>query len=163
MSFVVFARKSLPAAITKTLLCVRTRPRGKAFLLIGIFLLGHCRYPTAGSSSCAEAQPLYTNYPHGICVAHNGNLTNTDALETLVRDKYMRHINTDSDSELLLNIFAEEMAQQAKLGEDKDDKDKVFSSISNVLQNCEGGEDDPPFVLRIFPTPRHELSLPDPY
>ena len=101
--------------------------------------LGHCRYPTTGSSSCAEAQPLYTNYPHGICVAHNGNLTNTDALETLVRDKYMRHINTDSDSELLLNIFAEEMAQQAKLGEDKDDKDKVFSSISNVLQNCEGG------------------------
>mmetsp|Transcript_35132 Transcript_35132/g.76173 ORF Transcript_35132/g.76173 Transcript_35132/m.76173 type:complete len:647 (-) Transcript_35132:289-2229(-) len=76
--------------------------------------LGHVRYPTAGGSSCAEAQPLYTNYPHGICVAHNGNLTNTDELEGLVRDTYSRHINTESDSELLLNIFAESMAVQAK-------------------------------------------------
>ena len=108
--------------------------------LIGNMAIGHTRYSTTGSSHIGNAQPLTVDCSRGqIAIAHNGNLTNTDALETLVRDKYMRHINTDSDSELLLNIFAEEMAQQAKLGEDKDDKDKVFSSISNVLQNCEGG------------------------
>lgn len=55
--------------------------------LRGNFGLGHVRYPTAGSNSCAEAQPLYTNYPYGICVAHNGNVTNTRELTTELRDK----------------------------------------------------------------------------
>jgi amidophosphoribosyltransferase len=75
--------------------------------------VGHVRYPTAGSSSCAEAQPLYTNYPHGICVAHNGNLTNTDELHSRMT-KSQRHVNTDSDSELLLNLFAETLTTQEK-------------------------------------------------
>jgi amidophosphoribosyltransferase len=77
--------------------------------------LGHCRYPTAGSSSCsAEAQPLYTNYPYGICVAHNGNITNTEQLASYLHDQYDRHVNTDSDSELLLNLFAEQLTQQTR-------------------------------------------------
>ena len=113
--------------------------------------LGHVRYPTAGSSSCAEAQPLYTNYPFGICVAHNGNLTNTEELEGLVRDGMMRHVNTESDSELLLNIFAESMAEQAKRASegatgttgdalaDRITKSEVFAAITKVLTTCKGG------------------------
>ena len=109
--------------------------------------LGHVRYPTAGSSSCAEAQPLYTNYPFGICVAHNGNLTNTAELEGLVRDGMMRHVNTESDSELLLNIFAEAMADQAKavgassgaVLADSIGKAEIFAAISKVLTTCAGG------------------------
>ena len=101
--------------------------------------LGHVRYPTAGSSSCAEAQPLYTNYPFGICVAHNGNLTNISELESMVRDKYLRHINTESDSELLLNIFAESMAEQATLHKEDDIVKQVFAAITTVLTTCKGG------------------------
>lgn len=102
--------------------------------LSGNFGLGHVRYPTAGSSSCAEAQPLYTNYPYGICVAHNGNLTNTAELSVEVQEKNMRHINTDSDSELLLNIFADGMA--TKRG---DMVDTVFGAMEQVMSKCEGG------------------------
>jgi len=100
--------------------------------------LGHVRYPTAGSSSCAEAQPLYTNHPYGICVAHNGNLTNTDKLATYMQ-KSQRHANTDSDSELLLNLFAESMASRGKLSTNDNMVNKVFSSIENVMEQCEGG------------------------
>jgi amidophosphoribosyltransferase len=78
--------------------------------LRGYVGLGHFRYPTAGSSSCAEAQPLHTNYPHGICVVPNGDLINTDILYQR-DDCQQRHVNTDSDSELLLNSFAEFMTK----------------------------------------------------
>lgn len=103
--------------------------------------LGHVRYPTAGSSSCAEAQPLYTNSPYGICVAHNGNLTNTESLAEYVRDKLQRHVNTDSDSELLLNTFAENLASRCSGGKPKgeDMVDVIFSSIEGVISKCEGG------------------------
>jgi len=104
--------------------------------------LGHVRYPTAGSSSCAEAQPLYTNYPFGICVAHNGNLTNTDELEKLVRDGMRRHVNTESDSELLLNIFAESMADVANRADAAGRtiaKGDVFEAVTRVLTTCKGG------------------------
>jgi amidophosphoribosyltransferase len=105
--------------------------------------LGHVRYPTAGSSSCAEAQPLYTNYPYGICVAHNGNLTNTDSLYKEMEHK-QRHVNTDSDSELLLNVFAEFLTKHEKEKENGTNGSNsmveiVFASCSDVMQQCKGG------------------------
>ena len=126
--------------------------------------VGHVRYPTAGSSSCAEAQPLYTNYPYGICVAHNGNLTNTEELSKVVDDQIVsikndirgsasiespschsslklsflqRHVNTDSDSELLLNIFAEALVKANKSGESM--REAIFSAINYVMSTCKGG------------------------
>jgi amidophosphoribosyltransferase len=105
--------------------------------------LGHVRYPTAGSSSCAEAQPLYTNYPHGICVAHNGNLTNTDELYKQMIKK-QRHVNTDSDSEILLNYFAESLNKHQRISIDDVDKEKatvdaVFDTCTDVMKQCRGG------------------------
>ena len=67
--------------------------------------IGHCRYPTAGSSSSAEAQPFYVNSPFGIALAHNGNLTYADKLRKRIFKDDLRHVNTSSDSEILLNIF----------------------------------------------------------
>lgn len=100
--------------------------------------VGHVRYPTAGSSSCAEAQPLYTNYPYGICVAHNGNLTNTSELAKVIRDEVMRHVNTDSDSELLLNIFAEALVK-AKSTKDLNMTQAIFTAMTSVMTQCKGG------------------------
>jgi len=105
--------------------------------------LGHVRYPTAGTSSCAEAQPLYTNYPHGICVAHNGNLTNTHELYSQMIEK-QRHVNTDSDSEILLNYFAESLNKHQRNSSGTEDKDKaivdaVFKTCTDVMQQCRGG------------------------
>ena len=99
--------------------------------------VGHVRYPTAGSSSCAEAQPLYTNYPHGICVAHNGNLTNTDALYASMASK-QRHVNTDSDSELLLNIFAESLNKN-QVTHKEDLIEAVFATCKETMQQSKGG------------------------
>ena len=101
--------------------------------------IGHCRYPTAGSSSCAEAQPLYTNYPYGICVAHNGNITNTHELTTYLQKEVGRHVNTESDSELLLNIFAEAMTQQDKTGQQQPIQETVFQAMEYVMGKCKGG------------------------
>ena len=98
--------------------------------------IGHCRYPTAGSSSCAEAQPLYTNYPYGICVAHNGNITNTHELTAYLQDEVGRHVNTESDSELLLNLFAEAMTKQET---GKSMKETVFHAVETVMEKCKGG------------------------
>lgn len=98
--------------------------------------VGHVRYPTAGSSSCAEAQPLYTNYPYGICVAHNGNLTNTEALYKDMAVK-QRHVNTDSDSELLLNLFAESLNKHQSKQENM--LEAVFDTCKEIMQQCKGG------------------------
>lgn len=105
--------------------------------------LGHVRYPTAGSSSCAEAQPLYTNFPHGICVAHNGNLTNAEELAEHCRNDLGRHINTDSDSEVLLNIFADSLIRMEKKEEGGSDNcdmvETIFAAVETIMKSCKGG------------------------
>lgn len=103
--------------------------------LTGNVGIGHVRYPTAGCSSSAEAQPLYVNTPYGICLAHNGNLTNATALKDEIFLTDRRHLNTDSDSEVLLNIFANELQRIGKLRLCPDD---IFEAVSAVHKRCHG-------------------------
>lgn len=98
--------------------------------------IGHVRYPTAGSSSSAEAQPFYVNSPYGITLAHNGNLTNADELQGDLYREDLRHINTSSDSEVLLNVFAHELHSLGKLRIDEKD---VFKAVAAVHQRSRGG------------------------
>ena len=103
--------------------------------LYGNMGIGHVRYPTAGCESSAEAQPFYVNSPYGISLAHNGNLTNSDKLKQELFQEDLRQINTDSDSEILLNVFAHELQQQGKLKMDIDD---VFKAVAGVHKRCKG-------------------------
>ncbi len=98
--------------------------------------IGHCRYPTAGSSSEEEAQPFYVNAPFGITLAHNGNLTNQAALKEELFRNDRRHINTDSDSEVLLNVLAHEI-QEAADGYNLN-TDAVFKAVSAVHRRVRG-------------------------
>ncbi|MBM94901.1 MAG: amidophosphoribosyltransferase [Oceanospirillaceae bacterium] len=104
--------------------------------LVGNMGIGHVRYPTAGSSSSAEAQPFYVNSPYGIVLAHNGNLTNTADLSEDIYREDLRHINTTSDSEVLLNIFAHELQEQKQL---KPTPESVFEAIKKVHKRIRGG------------------------
>ena len=103
--------------------------------LRGTMGIGHVRYPTAGCSSSAEAQPFYVNSPYGITLAHNGNLTNTEVLKKQLFMDDQRHLNTNSDSEILLNVFAHELQQLKKLRIDASD---VFKAVSAVHRRCKG-------------------------
>ncbi|MGP4843183.1 amidophosphoribosyltransferase [Marinobacter sp. 1Y8] len=103
--------------------------------LAGNVGIGHVRYPTAGSASSAEAQPFYVNSPYGITLAHNGNLTNADDLSRDLFRTDLRHINTNSDSEVLLNVFAHELQKQGKLDPTKDE---IFAAVSAVHNRCKG-------------------------
>ena len=98
--------------------------------------IGHVRYPTAGCSSVSEAQPFYVNSPFGICLAHNGNLTNAPELAQLLIEDDRRHLNTRSDSEILLNVFAHELQQSTSA---RLTPAAVFAAVEAVHRRCRGG------------------------
>jgi amidophosphoribosyltransferase len=103
--------------------------------LAGKMGIGHVRYPTAGTSSSAEAQPMYVNSPYGITLAHNGNLTNVEELKADLFREDLRHLNTESDSEVLLNVFAHELQ---RLGVHQPEPEHVFAAISAMHERCRG-------------------------
>lgn len=104
--------------------------------LTGQMGIGHVRYPTAGSTSPALAQPFYVNSPYGLALAHNGNLTNTEELSRDLFKADLRHINTDSDSEVLLNVFAHELQCRGNI---KPTPEDLFAAVSGVHDRCRGG------------------------
>lgn len=103
-------------------------------LLEGRVGIAHCRYPTAGSEGSDEAQPFYVNSPYGIALAHNGNLINTDTLRREVFEQDRRNINTQSDSEVLLNVFAHELDKSRTLT-----PEAAFRAIESVGRRARGG------------------------
>ena len=104
--------------------------------LLGNIGIGHVRYPTAGSAGAANAQPFYVNSPYGIALAHNGNLINSQALRRNLFETELRHLNTDSDSEVLLNVFAYELQSRGRLHAQPED---MFAAVEAVHRRCRGG------------------------
>ena len=104
--------------------------------LLGNSGIGHVRYPTAGSSSEEEAQPFYVNAPFGIMMAHNGNLTNWEQLRAEMFKNDRRHINTSSDSEILLNVLAREI--EVSTSGVHPSPDMFFKAISQLHKRVRG-------------------------
>lgn len=98
--------------------------------------IGHVRYPTAGCDGAAEAQPFYVNAPYGICLAHNGNLTNAAELAAVLAREDRRYLSTSSDSEVLLNVFASELQ---RVGTPRVTPADVFAALTAVYRRCRGG------------------------
>ncbi len=99
--------------------------------------IAHCRYPTAGSAfSGGEAQPFYVNSPFGIVLGHNGNLTNAEQLKQEMFRTDLRHINTNSDSEVLLNVLAHELEQAAR--GPRLEPEAIFAAVASVHRRCRG-------------------------
>ena len=103
--------------------------------LTGNVGIGHVRYPTAGVDDSSEAQPFYVNSPYGIALGHNGNLINTEKLTQELFDSDRRHLNTNSDSEVLLNVLAHEIQDQkpARL-----QAEHLFRAVDAVHRRCKG-------------------------
>ncbi|MGB1360894.1 MAG: amidophosphoribosyltransferase [Alphaproteobacteria bacterium] len=110
--------------------------------LLGRAGIGHVRYPTAGNPGVSESQPFYVNNPHGVMLAHNGNITNVDELKQTLHEKERRHLNTDSDSELLLNCFAyglNDWQHHNAIGNDEPTADAVFHAVKFINEHAKGG------------------------
>ena len=103
--------------------------------LIGNYGIGHVRYPTAGGAGKEFAQPMYVNSPYGISMVHNGNLTNSKELGVQLFHAEMRHLNTDSDSEVLLNIFAHELGKQREI---YPSAEHIFKAVAKTHRRCDG-------------------------
>nr|XP_036577095.1 Amidophosphoribosyltransferase [Colletotrichum truncatum]KAF6783974.1 Amidophosphoribosyltransferase [Colletotrichum truncatum] len=103
--------------------------------LPGFMGIAHLRYPTAGTSSASEAQPFYVNSPFGLSMSVNGNLVNPGELLTFLDHEAHRHVNTDSDSELLLNVYAYALNE---LGKNRANMDDVFTALREVYARCHG-------------------------
>ncbi len=106
--------------------------------LKGQMAIGHVRYPTAGGLSAKEAQPFFVNAPFGIYLVHNGNLTNTEALREKIQSQYRRHLKTDSDSEVLLNIFADKLYRVLKAEPNISYRDMVFRAAEKSMSDITG-------------------------
>lgn len=105
--------------------------------LLGNFGIGHVRYPTAGTTDASEAQPFFVNAPYGIYLIHNGNLTNADSEREKVQKKYHRHLKTGSDTEVLLNVFADEVYDAMKEGKAKP-VEQIFIAVKNLMKRVKG-------------------------
>jgi|TARA_B110000483_G_scaffold145435_1_gene173567 amidophosphoribosyltransferase len=103
--------------------------------LTGNYGIGHVRYPTSGSSGPALAQPFYVNSPYGISLAHNGNLVNSAKLSSLLYKTDKRHLNTDSDSEVILNVLAHELDKAHSLSPTAED---IFAAVTKLHERCSG-------------------------
>ena len=110
-------------------------PRSELQKLQGLVGIGHVRYPTAGSDNLDESQPFYVNSPYGIVLGHNGNLINAASLKKELFDSDRRHLNTESDSEVLLNVFAHEL--QSLFSDDLQPSD-VFKAVDGLHRRCMG-------------------------
>ncbi len=117
--------------------------------------IGHVRYPTAGSDNLDEAQPFFVNSPYGIVLGHNGNLINAATLKRELFDSDRRHINTESDSEVLLNVFAHELQRTGPGGMRPED---VFRAVDGLHERCRGA-----YSVIALITGKGVLGLRDPH